>query len=175
MDKKKLKNKDLISPITGVDLEQHIANLSPEERRSEDAFASIEYTKNIFGNKNKLPDDTDPEIKGATVAIDLAMHRLNTEKRNQKEIDLQEKINQLAGSKENIARLEKSIADIQNKLASGGILPTRKDMLKKQLDGLDRILAEENKNIFMGDQEIEVIKNKNYEIPEGPGENIKWN
>ena len=146
-------------------LEEYLAGISSNARRAENEQEEGRYIKNIYESKNKIAGYTDPEIGTAIKAGYLGLHVLEGEQRNQKEIDIQERKNQFVGSN----------MELEERISGGGILPSKKEELTKQLAGLKVVLEEERRSIFMIKSEIEMIKRKKYPGPKGPKETIKFN
>lgn len=162
-------------------MEEFYKNEPNKAQRGEDAKADFEYLRNLYGKKNILTKSGDevinmnPEVEKLAKIADLIEHNSFFEKRNQKDIDTENKITEIKRFQNEINTREESIKELQNRINNGGILPVEKESLLRQLEGLEKIQGITKRNASLAYDELVIIKNKSYEKPKVPGENISKN
>ncbi len=155
--------------------EEKIIKASDNTKRAEDSSREFEYNTNIYGRGIKDTEEIDPEIQKMAIRADMEFKKRMVKDLTQKYINVDEKIADFKRSKEVLNLLGPSIAKLREKINAGGILPVKKEELKRQLGVLEKIQSETKSKASLELSEIEALNNAEYENPKSPEENLEKN
>ncbi|MFZ2205072.1 MAG: hypothetical protein WAV23_00575 [Minisyncoccia bacterium] len=170
-----MEGKNIKIPQASKQIENIMQMTSDEKLRAENASKHFEYQEGIYGRGIKQIGEADPEIQKMTFWADLNLNEKFIENRNKKETDLEEKTAEVKRLQNVVNKLETSITELQEKINAGGILPVKKEELKKQLVGLEKIQTIVRSDASLALAQMESISNKEYIKPRTPGGDISKN